>query len=67
MTAFTPQPNEGIALAMPYRWSKTATDYGNFHLFHYSLPVDANKDLTGFSLPNNANVKILAATLVAAK
>ena len=64
--SFTPQPNERIALAMPYRWSKTAREYGNFHLFFYSLPVDPQKSLSAFALPNNANVKVLAATLVAA-
>jgi hypothetical protein len=52
---------------MPYRWSKTAKEYGNFHVFHYCLPVDGAKELVSFSLPNNANVKILAATLVATK
>ncbi len=64
--SFTPQPNEKIALAMPYRWSKTAREYGNFHLFSYALPVDPQKSLSAFALPNNPNVKILAATLVTA-
>ena len=61
-----PQANERIALAMPYRWSKTAKEYGNFHAFHYSLPVDAKKALASLTLPNNQNVKVLAATLVGA-
>lgn len=64
--SFSTQPNERIALALPYRWAKTSTEYGNFHLFLYSLPLDANKSLASFSLPNNAKLKILAATLIAA-
>lgn len=62
--SFSTQANERIALALPYRWSKTATEYGNFHLFYYSLPVDGSKSLKSFSIPNNSKVKILAATLI---
>ena len=64
--SFTPQANEQIALALPYRWSKTALEYGNFHVFRYALPIATNKGLAAFSLPNNPHVKILAATLITA-
>jgi predicted alpha-1,6-mannanase (GH76 family) len=66
-TSPTPQASEQIALCMPYRWSTTAKEYGNFHLFQYSLPIDSTRGLHGFTLPANANVKIVAATLVAAQ
>jgi hypothetical protein len=59
-----PQIGEKIALALPYRWSTTAKEFGNFHLFQYSLPLDATRALNGFTLPSNAQVKILGATLV---
>ncbi len=63
-TGSTPLEDERIALAMPYRWSKTAKEYGNFHLFLYSLPVDGSRMLATVTLPPNANVKVLAMTLV---
>jgi predicted alpha-1,6-mannanase (GH76 family) len=61
--AAAPLADEQIARVMPYRWSTTAKEYGNFHLFQYSLPVDATRSVKAFQLPANANVKILAATL----
>jgi predicted alpha-1,6-mannanase (GH76 family) len=65
-TSATPQTGEQIALALPYRWSTTAKEYGNFHLFRYSIPVDNTRMLSGFTLPSNADVKIFGATLVSA-
>jgi predicted alpha-1,6-mannanase (GH76 family) len=59
-----PQADERVGLALPYRWSTTRKEYGNFHLFRYSLPVDPSRMLSGFTLPANANVKILGATLL---
>jgi len=44
----------------------TSKEYGNFHLFRYSIPVDGARMLASFTLPANANVKILGATLVSA-
>jgi hypothetical protein len=63
-TSAVPQIGEEIALALPYRWSMTGKEYGNLHLFQCSLPVDATRMLSGFTLPSNANVKILGASLV---
>ena len=63
-TSAAPQVGEEIALALPYRWSTTAKEYGNLHLFQYSLPVDGTRMLSGFTLPSSANVKILGATLL---
>jgi predicted alpha-1,6-mannanase (GH76 family) len=63
-TGAVPQTEERIATCMPYRWSTTAKEYGNFHLFQYSLPVDTTRTLSAFTLPENPNVKVLAATLV---
>jgi hypothetical protein len=59
-----PQIGEKIALSLPYRWSATAKEFGNFHLFQYSLPLDPTRVLSGFTLPSNAKVKLLGATLV---
>jgi hypothetical protein len=61
--AAQPKADERIAECMPYRWSVTAKEYGNFHLFQYSLPLDATRTLRAFTPPPNANVKLLAATL----
>jgi predicted alpha-1,6-mannanase (GH76 family) len=63
-TTPTPKAGERIARAMPYRWSATAKEYGNFHLFHYAIPLDAARTARSLTLPANASVKILAATLV---
>jgi hypothetical protein len=65
-TSAAPQIGEQIALALPYRWSTTAKEYGNFHLFRYSIPVDGARMLSGFTLPSNSKVKILGATLLGA-
>jgi hypothetical protein len=59
-----PQIGEKIALALPYRWSTTAKEFGNWHLFQYSLPLDPTRVLSGLTLPSNAKVKVLGATLV---
>jgi predicted alpha-1,6-mannanase (GH76 family) len=63
-TSAVPQTGEQIALALPYEWGSTAKQYGNYHLFQYSLPLDGTSVLSGFTLPSNANVTILGATLV---
>ncbi len=65
--AFTPQPDERIAFNLPYRWSTTDKQFGNFHVFHHSFPLSGQKPVRAFTLPPNPNVKLLAATLSAQK
>jgi len=61
--ASAPQADESYALAAPARWSKTALEYGNFHVFHHVLPLDSTRTLASLTVPTNPNLKILAATL----
>jgi predicted alpha-1,6-mannanase (GH76 family) len=61
-----PLPEERIHLALPYRWSRTAKEYGNFHLFRYDVPVDPTRPLRAIRTPAPASVVLLAATLTAA-
>ena len=57
------QPSERYAVGLPFRWSTSAKEYGNFHLFHYVIPVDDSKAFRTLRLPSNGAVKVLAATL----
>jgi len=59
----TTQAGESIALAFHSRWSTTGYDYGNIHIYSYSIQIDPTKSLQSFTLPNNNDVKILAITL----
>jgi hypothetical protein len=59
----TLQAGERQAVGVPFRWSMVGKDYGNFHVFHYVLSLDGTKVPTMLRLPNNASVKVLAATL----
>ena len=64
---FTPQnyPGETKALIMGYRNTSGGTkDNRTFNLYGYSLPLNSSKTLQSIRLPNNANVEILALSLV---
>lgn len=63
---FNPTINvdEGAAVAMPYRNSATGTpDNRQFNLYSYSLLLDSRKTVKSFTLPENRDIVILAATL----
>jgi hypothetical protein len=62
--ATTLAPGEEYAVAAPYRWVPTGAEYGNFHVFMHSLPLDATKTLASLGLPDNAYIKLVAATVV---
>lgn len=56
--------NEGEAVAMPYRNTASGTpDNRQFNLYSYSLLLDSNKMVKSFTLPDNRNIVVLAATL----
>jgi predicted alpha-1,6-mannanase (GH76 family) len=59
----SPGADEAYAVAAPARWSKTGLEYGNFHIFVHTLPLDSTRTPTALSLPMNPNLKIFAATL----
>ena len=64
---YTPQkyPREYEAVAMPYRNYQDGTkDKRIFNLYAYRLPLNVTKTLQSLTLPSNANVKILAVTLL---
>ena len=64
---YTPQnyPGEFKAVAMPYRDYFDGTQQSlPFYLYGYSLSLYNAKTVTGFRLPNNGNVAVLALTLV---
>jgi predicted alpha-1,6-mannanase (GH76 family) len=65
--ASAPLPEERIHLALPYRWSRTGKEYGNFHLFRHALPVDPSRPLRAIRTPASSAVVLLAATLTAAR
>ena len=63
----TPQQYAGetVALAMAYRnTSSGGADRRTFNLYAYSLPLNNSKIVSSISLPNDANVEILAMTAV---
>ncbi len=60
--AAAPQADESYAVSAPARWSKTALEYGNFHVFHHTLPLDPARMPMSVTLPSNASLKLLAAT-----
>jgi hypothetical protein len=59
-----PQNAEDVVLAMSHRNTPTGPDKRLFYLFGYGLAVDGTRTLTGITLPNNSNIKILAVTLI---
>ncbi|HZU29236.1 MAG TPA: protease pro-enzyme activation domain-containing protein [Bryobacteraceae bacterium] len=64
---YTPQryPGETTALSMPYRnASNGAKDNRPFELYLYSFTIDKTRSISSIVLPNNANVKLLAITLI---
>ncbi|MEA3149587.1 MAG: hypothetical protein QOD56_526, partial [Gammaproteobacteria bacterium] len=66
---FMPQgyAGESTVLDMAYRvGSNGATQTGPYHLYGYSLTLDAAKTVTSLTLPSNRYVVVLAATLVPA-
>lgn len=61
--ASSPQPYEQFAVAQDTRWGSSSTQYGNIHLFDYTIKVNSSKTLINLALPNNTSVKIFAVTL----
>jgi hypothetical protein len=61
--ASTPQPNERFAVAQDTRWGPSSTQYGNMHLFNYTIVLHSNQTLQSLTLPNNPNVMVMAITL----
>jgi hypothetical protein len=63
---YTPRnyPGESTAVAMSYRdGSDGTTDSRPFYVYGYSLSLDATKTVSSITLPNDANVELLSATL----
>jgi hypothetical protein len=56
---------EAIALAMPYRLSGGSIDNRTFRVYNYALALNAAKTVQSLTLPNNRDIVILAATVVA--
>jgi len=56
---------ESIALLMPYRLSGGSPDNRNFRVYNYTIAINATKTVQSLTLPNNRDIVILAATLVA--
>jgi hypothetical protein len=57
-------PGETEVVAMAYRnVSDGSQDDRTFNLYGYSLPLDNTKTVRTFTLPNNRNLVVLAATL----
>ncbi|HEY3974211.1 MAG TPA: hypothetical protein VGM18_14490 [Candidatus Sulfotelmatobacter sp.] len=64
---YTPQKYKGEseAVAMAYRNFDNGTkDNRTFNLYEYQFPLNATKTLESITLPNNADVLVLAATLL---
>ncbi|HET8841221.1 MAG TPA: glycoside hydrolase family 76 protein, partial [Ktedonobacteraceae bacterium] len=61
--ASSPQPNERFAVAMDTRWGPSSTQYGNIHLFDYTIVLNSGKTVKSLTLPNNSNVIVVALTL----
>jgi hypothetical protein len=63
---FSPQnfPRETVAVVMPYRdFSDGTMDNRPFNLYGYEFPLNTSKTVVSFSISNNRDVIILAATL----
>lgn len=61
--ASAPQPGENFAVPLATRWGPSSTQYGNIHIFDYTIPLDESRTVASLTLPNNPNVKVLALTL----
>lgn len=61
--AAAPQVNERFGVAQDTRWGTTSTQYGNMHLFTYTITLDSSKTLRSLTLPNNTNIEVFAVTL----
>lgn len=61
--ASSPQPNERFAVTMDTRWGPSSTQYGNIHLFDYTIVLNSGKTVKSLTLPNNSNVIVVALTL----
>ena len=64
---FTPQkyPHESEGVAMPYRDFDNGTkDQRTFNLYAYRFVLNKAKTVQSITLPNNANVIVVSATLV---
>ncbi len=61
--AASPQPYERFAVAQDTRWGPSSTQYGNIHLFDYTIALTGSKAVKSVALPNNANVIVIALTL----
>jgi hypothetical protein len=64
---FTPQSysGESVAMSMAYRdLSNGTTDPRTFSLYGYSFTLNSAKTVKSITLPNNANVKVVAVTLI---
>jgi hypothetical protein len=64
---FTPKTyaGESIALTMAYRNSASgAKDNRTFHVYYYSFTLTPGKVVSSITLPGNANVPVLAITMV---
>ncbi len=58
------QPGESLAVVMPYRDSRNgAQDNQESYLFGYTFALNPDKTVQSFTLPDNHNVIVLAATL----
>lgn len=64
---FTPQSYAGELDAVPMGYRDTANggrDSRSFHLYNYAFALNNAKTVQSVQLPNNANVEVLAMTLV---
>jgi ABC-type transport system involved in multi-copper enzyme maturation permease subunit len=58
------QPGESLAVVMPYRESRNgAQDNQESYLYGYTFDLNSAKTVQSFTLPDNRNVVVLAATL----
>ena len=56
------EPNEEYAVASAYLWKATGRQYGDFHAFLHTLPLDATKEAVALTLPQNPAIKLFAVT-----
>jgi hypothetical protein len=64
---FTPQSYAGELDAVPMSYRDTNTggrDSRTFHLYNYSFALNNTKTVQSVVLPNNANIDVLAMTVV---
>ena len=65
MTYWTDLPKHGEKIGMEtrFRRSKDGVEPVHARLFHYTIPLDPAKTLTGVTLPKNTKMKVVAVTL----